>query len=374
MAKKLLGIIIAAIVAMLLMPAMMDSFETNIWITKSPESVPEGWQYDDYELADSTVSSASGALELVTLAGEQYLHAKGVGQGVITYSDSTTETVTVNKAILDFYCFNGQSNSTYRSAIEESNPDTASPYPSRSAGYLINMFQSDTEPMAIYDSDGDPNIGGNFPSFMADYYEETGRKVLVISAGVGGRSILKFQPGNEMYERTLTAMNSAYDNFLSQTEYYEPGKKVMIWIQGEADNDNMTADTYCDYFMTFWNSIQSTAHPFDYCMISLLASDYPVIKEADLKLIEDHSEMYLGSEVAQTFTIDNGLLVSDGIHYSQEGRNLLGASLAESADYLLTHQKVRQSDAVLNLYKLVPLMFIIALLVGAAAAIYSRRD
>lgn len=371
--KVIVGIAVSVLIACSLLPWVIDISESDIWITTDAES-PTGWQYDDYELAADNVSSASGALELVTLAGENYIHANGVGEGVITFSDSTTETVTVKKAVLDFYCFNGQSNSTYRSSSEETDPSTADPYPDRGAGYFINMFASNTVPMPLYDDDGEKNVGGNFPSFMATYNDDTNRKMLLTSAGVGGRSILKFQPEQEMYLRTLTAMNVAYDNYLSNTDYYEPGKKVMIWIQGESDNDNMTADQYQEYFMTFWDGINDDGpFKFDYCMISLLTADYPVITDADKQLIDEYANMYLGSDVAQSFTVDNGMLISDGVHYSQAARNILGASLGEKAVYLLSHQKIEQDESIIQLYSLVPVL-VIVMLVSAVAVIVLKRD
>lgn len=363
---------IAAFVGVIIVAVITLPLITNVFWTESDLEVPEGWQYDDYQVAENTVASASGAIELVEINDVTYLHANGVGEGVITYSDSSTETITVSKAILDFYCINGQSNATYNQVTEMTNPATADPYPALGQGYFIDMLTSYHSPISWYDSNGDPNVGNIPPSFVATYYEETHHKVLVTMAGVNGRSILKFQPDQEMYNRTLSAMGNPYEDFNS--DYYEYGNRVMIWIQGEADNDYMTSSEYYDYFMTFWEGIQSeSAHPFDYCMISYLTENYTTITAADKQLINNNSDIYLGSDVAQSFTDDNGYLKGDGVHYSQAGRNVLGASLAEQAVYLLQHQKIEGYNGT---YKTIIDLFPVLILAGlvfSAASMLVRR-
>lgn len=371
MSNRTVGFVIGVLVAVFVLPLAV----VNPYWVETEVVVPDGWQYDDYQVADDDVTAASGSLELVELAGVNYLHADGVGEGTITYSDASTETVTVEKAILDFYCINGQSNATYRQVIEETNPATASPYPARGTGIVVDMLTSFHTPLDLYTEDGEPNVGNLAPAFMATYYEETYHKPLVYFAGVSGRSILTFQPDESMYTRTLAAMRNSYDDFMSQTDYYEPGKRVMIWIQGESDEGNMTASEYRDYFMTFWDGVQTeSAYPFDYCMISYLGSQYVTIKAADEMLIEGNGDIYLGSDLAPTFTDENGLLKGDGVHYSQAGRNVLGADLGETAVYLLSHQKSSSYDPTVQmLFDTVPVFVILALLVMAVRMVILNK-
>lgn len=369
---KVVGVIIAVLIAVLVLPlAVVHPYEVEVEV-----EIPDGWQYDDYEVASADVDSVSGSLELVEIAGVNYIHANDVGEGTITYTDSTTETVTVNKAILDFYCVDGQSNGTYRQNIEETDPSTATPYPDRGDGYFIDMLTSQTYPIAWFDENGDPNVGNIPPSFVSTYYEETHHKVLFTMAGVSGRSITAFQPGEGHYNRTLTAMENAYLNYLSDTEHYIAGKKVLIWIQGEADNDNMTASEYYNYFMNYWNGINSdSVSPFDYCMISYLTPRYDVITAADKMLIENNADIYLGSDVVQDFTIENGYLKPDGVHYSQAGRNVLGVDLAENGIYLLSHQKSSgYNPFIQSLLDLVPVFVILVLIVVVARVAISARN
>lgn len=373
--RTIVPIVFSILLVVLLIPIISDIYETTTW-TNEEVVIPTGWQYDDYQVADSNVASVSGAIELVDLAGTTYIHANDVGEGVITYNDSSTETITVNKAILDFYCINGQSNACYRQVIEETNPATANPYPARGEGYFIDMLTYHHTPIPWYDANGDPNVGNIPPSFVATYYEQTHHKVLVNFTGVSGRSILKFQPDQEMYNRTLSAMSGAYSDFYSDTEHYILGKKVMIWIQGEADDAYMTSSEYYDYFMTFWNGIQEDSpYPFDYCMISYLTSNFTTITEADTMLINNNLDIYLGSKIAQTFTNENGLLKGDGVHYSQAGRNALGESLSEKAVYLLGHQKTQEYNSMLaKMFDIIPLFIVLALIVGIASRLYTKPE
>lgn len=371
MSNQIIGVVVALVVAVAVIPL---SILSPYW-TESDVEIPDGWQYDDYQVAGDDVTTASGSLELVELADVTYIHACGVGDGTITYSDSSTESVTVDKAILDFYCINGQSNATYRQVIEETNPATASPYPARGTGIVVDMLTSFHTPLDLYTEDGEPNVGNLAPAFMATYYEETHHKPLVYFAGISGRSILTFQPGEGMYNQTLAAMRNSYNDFMSQTDYYEPGKRVMIWIQGESDEGSMTASEYRDYFMTFWDGIQTDSdYPFDYCMISYLGSQYVTIKAADKLLINGNNDIYLGSDLAPTFTDENGYLKGDGVHYSQAGRNILGADLADTAVYLLGHQKTEDYNPVIQgLFDLVPVFIILTIIAGVAGYIVVNK-
>lgn len=332
------------------------------------------WQYDDYK-AISNVQSVDGALELTEIGGVTYVHAKGIGAGTIVCTDHT-ETITVEKAILDVYYLNGQSNATYMPSTAQTNPEEAEPYPGLGQGYFVNALSGWASRVAWYDSEGNKNVGNISPSFVADYYESTGHKVLFIQGGVAGRSILKFQPGEEMYNRTTGVMEMNYTSgLLSQTDKYNINTVAMIWIQGEADANSMTSEEYLGYFLTFWESYQTTAHPFDYCLISIMPETFPTIRSADFKLIESRGDMYLGADVTKTFTIENGLMASDDLHYTQKGRNLLGETLADNAEYYLTHQKTDyyngQYETLINI---IPLMFLVSCVVGIVALMIRARD
>lgn len=96
--------------------------------------------YDDHiEILSSikrtpcpNISSATGALEIITINDIEYLHACDVGNGIITYSDSTKKTINVKKAQLDVFLILGQSNAMYRYS---SDPSTASPVPPLGTAY-----------------------------------------------------------------------------------------------------------------------------------------------------------------------------------------------------------------------------------------------
>lgn len=369
-ASNIITISIAVIVAV-----VSASIIANLFWVDSPMEPAPIWQYDDYKEMPHAIS-ADGALELVSLYGVDYVHAKDVGPGSITFDNNTTESVTVDKAIIDVYYVNGQSNATYTEVLPQTDPSQATPYPAPGVGHVIIPPKSFYAMQPLFSSEGEHLIGNMCPSFIANYYENTGHKVLYIQGGLAGRSILTFQPGEPMYNRTVAVETGIFETgLLSDTDHYKLGKNIMIWIQGEADDAYMSASEYYDKFTNFWESYQLTAHPFDYCLISMLPENFPIIREADAALIHDRSDMYLGADIAKTFTVSNGLMYSDGLHYTQEGRNVLGAALADSATEYYTHQKTSSYNPELeNFLKIIPLFFFAAILVGIVRIFTSSRN
>lgn len=358
------------LVACVLIPIVDDYSEEVI----NPY-VDNGWQYDDYKKINN-VESVSGVLEYVTISGEGYVHATGVGQGSITYGDGSVEDVTVNKANLDVVVALGQSNNAYA----DYDPSEATPPPIGTAYYYGNSERPKTGfdyatvwnmyPMVT--TPGVSIIGDKAPSFCKEYYDHSGHKVYYVIGSWYGTSITSWQPGEQSYEAAATTVKNALS--VIDTDKFNVSTKCYTWIQGETDY-NMSESTYYDYFLTMHNAIMAGGMnaDLDHCFISKVRNNYPGPSEAQIKLAENVNSITMATKIVDTFTVSNGLMGDDDLHYSQEGDNIIGKALAKSAAnfyYPLTVEK----SMFANILFIIPALIIVAILVFAVKKTLGGRD
>lgn len=296
------------------------------------------WGYDEYRPAEG-VSSASGALELVSVGGVEYVHAKALGGGEVTYEDGTSEQVTVRKGVLDLFLFAGQSNAAYSQVPGSVDPSSASPVPVPGTGYYFGLesrydrlFDSTTPIFrSLTDSDGGSAIGDKAPSFAASYNEATGSRVYFVCVAISGQSISNMDPnggaGWDYAVRVVSAALEAVDDDL-----FILNPRGYIWIQGESDV-SMSAEEYAGRFDEMNSRIQSGGWgiPMDHCFVSKLNSSYASagsVLGMDMVVASDASVTYAAS--AWDFSISDGTMCDDGIHYTQAGDNIIGSELGTS--------------------------------------------
>lgn len=324
--KSIIGVVLGVV---LIVSVMVPVF---LAITDSSQNI-DTMYYDDY--TQTYAVTASGALEIVTnTAGVTYAHAKDLGTGTLTYSNGTTKQFTVSKAPLDVFLFNGQSNIQYNTELAD--VGAASPVPKLGQAYYFGTSTQAYNPatrltdctiQSITDIDGNAKIGRLETPFSAEYTKLTGHKVLTINTAVGGTSISLFQPlDGEMYTRTvegwdkaLSLINPAYDVTI----------KGMVWCQGEADTYE-TVDWYKTKFLTMFDALKAMDNPIDYCYIDLIRPIRGLnSRTAQIELTQTYSDIMLATDIADTFTIANGLVGSDDVHYTQLGQNIIGVKIAQ---------------------------------------------
>lgn len=334
-----------------------------------------GWEYDDYRQIDGALS-ASGSLEMVG----QYVHARDVGAGTITYGDRT-ESVEVRPAYLDVYLMCGQSNGIclkWNASEADPRPALGEAYAWMTEGGYYGGYPGDpaigTFAMRpVINVDGTPATGDKCVPFCAKVSELTGHKVYWISAAFGGRAIGTFNPsGSTTWTFMLNTVSAAMsaidtDRFIVSERYY-------LWIQGESDK-NLAVDTYKDRFMAMHEGILSgrLGYTFTHCFISLpRSSNATNAVIAQKELAEEHpGTITIATDIADTFTVANGLMSSDDLHYSQLGDNLVGVALGEACGSFLGMQEHREPLAVM--VELVPILLVVGTLIMVAGAIILRR-
>lgn len=324
--EAVVGVTVAVVVIATLLVPTVDSIGT--------EAV--SMTYDDY-LSISSDATATGSVEIVEIGNTHYLHAKDIGEGTVTVNGKTRD-ITVEKAQLDVYLATGQSNSGYYAT----NPSVVSDIPHPGTAYyygtedkttcypgysITNYAASDYSVYDMIDGNGTLRIGDKGPTFASDYWNYTGHKVLWIAGGQGDTGIGSFRSGGAMYVFEPTIVEDALSHI--DTTKFTVNLGGMVWIQGEANKTNVTVSLYKTCFLEWFDMIK--AQGFDRCIISLMPERITNPHIAQLELAEGYDDIIIGSDAAENFTKDNGLLATDGIHYSQEGDDIIAHGLAAKA-------------------------------------------
>lgn len=347
-------------------------------VTNQGNTNPDAWYYDDYRTSDG-ISSVSGALELKTVGATTYVHANGVGSATITYTDESTKTINVQKANLDVIFMWGQSNAAYRNP----NISLVDKLPALGTGYyfgLSNRYATlstendtamdvdDCDFYTLYDSSGTLRVGSMLPDFVYEYNKATGHKVYFIDGAVGGRSLDYFLPdagyvwtfGEDMLSDGIDAID---------TSKFNVTQKYYIWLQGEGNKTTAVA-TYKTQFLEMHDALLNGdlgGHKFDACFMSKVrAENGGNASTAQEELCKEYSTIIMASTVADTFTVANGLMGSDNLHYSQLGNNLLGSTLGQFIGHYVSPYYV-SSPTTASLLAVIPLLVVIGLVVATVA-------
>lgn len=316
--------------------------------------------YDDYLETDAV--SASGSVEIVTIAGVNYLHAKDLGVGSSTLPNGEVTEYRVKKATLDVFLLMGQSNA----ANYRYDASIAAPIPKMGTSYYygtpINlMYWGSANPnnpnydttFASYDmydmvNGSTAKVGNVDLPFAGEYTNQLeGHKIYVVNAAIPSASINIFQPGGIAYNYCQKVFEHAMDCI--DYAHYTVSVKGFIWIQGEQDH-SMNVDEYKEKFLTFYDSLSWKGTPrfsnyeVPICLISKVrvsdeagtASGVNAINSsiAQKQLAEEYPGIYMATEISDTFTVANGLMLPDNGHYSQTGDNAIGVAVAE---YYVAH-------------------------------------
>lgn len=372
-----MGILIHSIIAVTVSASALVMIIMSVLVPMIGDDA-DTWRYDDYrEIPEAT--EASGSLEIVQIGGVSYVHARDVGEGIYKIGVKTLD-VKVDRAILDVYLMDGQSNAAYYDA----DPSKADPAPRPGTVYYFgtadrpaDSLDFATKGCAMHDmvsSDGTLAIGDKGPVFGARYNEITGHKVYYVTAAIGGKGIEAFQPEDgEMWVHTKAILAAAMAEL--DASKWEIVDRAYLWIQGEA-NWQMTADRYKTRFLAMHDAILEgdLGYRFDRCIICLpqtLKGDGGP-REAQIELAQERpATIIIGCDATKDFTKENGLLGSDGLHYSQLGDNIVGVDLAEAA--ASSYGLYQPSGSLKTLMSVIPLLLIVGLIIIVVAEVVSRK-
>ncbi len=190
--------------------------------------------------------------------------------------------------------------------------------------------------------------GSAWPEFGRTFFELTGRKVCILNVAYGGASVVDRDAWNTWGEggthrATATGAYQACTAALGTKgeDWVEGG---VLWIQGEAET-NMLRDgtTTIEAFIqgtknvfSFFRTLTSTpALPIYMSQIAQYRGAFsdPVwwqatldVRDAQVQVANEMDGVYMAFEGAKYFE-DAGYM-SDNVHYSQKGYNILGKAFA----------------------------------------------
>lgn len=330
--KAMIGVVCTLVIGVILVGALFAPEEES-----TGPSFNGTMQYDDYLPIDAT--DATGAVELVELAGKTYLHASDIGAGSALINGDW-QNIDVRKASLDVFLLIGQSNAAYfrYSPSEATAPALGTAYYYGTAYQPIQYTESyNKSNYAIYsmtNPNGTAHIGNIEAPFAAEYFKETGHKTLVINGARGGRPIETYLPGNYMYTWSQTVFSDAMA--LIDSSYYEVSVKSAIWLQGESDS-NTPVQSYVSMFTSLFDALAhrgsvefNEEYSIDSCMIvKTRAANSVNAPKAQITLSKTLEGVYLAGTWPDKFSYESDTMDLDDLHYSQKGDNIIGKGLAE---------------------------------------------
>ena len=202
------------------------------------------------------------------------------------------------------------------------------------------------------------NFGSAWPSLARTFFEITGRKVALLNVARGGSAVTS-PFSNTWYgeddENTLRVNASTQFNAMTTAlgtandDYVLGG---LLWIQGEAETSGLVAEnvTVSEYksgtldVFRFFRELTSTPNlPIFMSQIGYqstvktnpdLLDAFHQIQAAQTELARDNANVFMAFEGAKYF-LDAGEM-TDNIHYSQNGYNVVGKAFARCAANTLT--------------------------------------
>ena len=189
--------------------------------------------------------------------------------------------------------------------------------------------------------------GSAWPEFGRTFFELTGRKVCVINTAYGGSGVTTANGNNWTASGSLRyTARTQYQNLKSylETNNIDYVLGGVIWIQGEAETlripeGRITVEDYItgtkDIFTFFRTMSENENLPIFMSQIGYYRqafSDPEImqatleVQEAQLQITKEMSNVYMAFEGAKHFE-DAGYM-SDSVHYSQKGYNIIGKAFA----------------------------------------------
>lgn len=205
-------------------------------------------------------------------------------------------------------------------------------------------------------------IGGYEAPFSSIFYEKTGQKCMIINVGWDGQSVEMFQPGNEGYAYANDAVTEAISQATGMGFNVKYGG--ILWSQGEANRLD-SVDDYEKWFTNVWKGVQKWG--FDSLLISQTRSGQggnASIAQEDLAQKIDG--VYMATQVSNTFTIENGLMQTDNMHYTQAGRIIIAEDWADYYIDNLYEAPAESNGAIDNLFGAIPYIIIAAMIIACA--------
>lgn len=268
-----------------------------------------------------------------------------------------------DEKVLNVVVIGGQSNGVYMSQLVDLDlVNEEVPQPPVTCWFYGNGYIHDMTSNGKW-------ILGNVDSPLAyEIAKYSNTDVLVINACVGGKPIEYFTPGNDGADWITECVETA----LSRTTSFDKVNKLgWAWIQGESDKTT-SVDDYIADFEKVDGLFKSLG--FNYCWISQTRTvDGGNAVTAQEQIVNTMPNVFWGSRASDTFTVENGMIYTDGLHYTQAGRIIIGEDIGKAMTDKIPFSL--ENEPYLDLIQIIPVMLIVSLIaIAARMFIVGSRD
>lgn len=251
-----------------------------------------------------------------------------VGTGIFLYHDYYT----LKEA--DLILFMGQSNMSGAGGNAEEAPELI-----KGAGYEYRAITRPDELCVLSEPFGEnehkegflddreliPRGGSLVTAFVNAYYKETKERVIAVSASRGSAQISSFN--NYLVEDVIERLENAKRVMTEQQVNIR--HIYMVWFQGETDAYLATTS---DQYIGGMQQLLYTLQPYgvEKCFVIQIGNvimgeeviDTSYIQSVQENLCETDENFIMASTIAKT--ISEPPYMEDGIHFTQQGLNLIG--------------------------------------------------
>lgn len=299
-------------------------------------------EYEDWENYSAEALGVDGPIELV----DGKIHAIGTGTAKIYNADGSKTTVKITPAHATLVLMDGQSNAAYYKWSDDRIPgaeDIAvaiAPEQGKAFyfGWPDRMPTDRTDDVSgceIYDmidDSGALRVADKGPAFCKVYTETTGKKAIWVSLGVPGVRLTYWnQPNGLVWQYNVYVMQT-FNGLLKDTDFVIDST-IVLWLQGESD---YLHDTGYSNYITRWTSLHDAApeawgHDIDaWYLLQGRTADFGWVNDAYVELAATIDDVYLATHASlqDSYSIANGLMMPDDLHYSQLGDNALATAAA----------------------------------------------
>lgn len=300
-------------------------------------------EYEDWEQYNKEALGWEGPIEI----SGGMIHATGTGTGKIINADGSKTTVKVSPAHATLVLMDGQSNAAYYKWSEDRIPGAedkaVTPAPELGKAFYFGWPErmptdrtDDVSDCEIYDMinpvTGDLRVADKGPAFCKVYTEETGKKAIWVSLGVPGVRLTYWNQPNGLVWQYNAYVMQTFNERLKDTSFIID-ETIVLWLQGESDYLHSTG---YDNYITRWTSLHDAApeawgHEISaWYLLQGRTADFGWVNDAYDELAATIGDVYVATHASlqDSFSIDNGLMMPDDLHYSQLGDNALATAAA----------------------------------------------
>ena len=240
---------------------------------------------------------------------------------------------------VDVIFFMGQSNMSGKGGDAKLAPDVLTnageefrAYSNPTKLYPISepFGKAEDNPNGLRELSEDGKSGSMVSSFVNEYYELTGHKVIAVSIAAGGVAMDLWN--SAFYEDVAARIENTLD-FVNNNDI-NVGKYYVVWMQGESDEGReVSREVYTDEFEKFFGRICEYGIDEVFVIMhcsGVYSNGYMGITDAQMKLCNDNPKYCLATTVLRGIGDD---CYEDTIHVNQHTLNLVGIESAKAAAY-----------------------------------------